>query len=83
MEFPSTPEYPGYYDRSPNYHYAFNPNHTTYHASNTLPSVAQYVSVRGQISPGVTDYLVSPEIQYPHTKFPSKFGIPLEYLVPP
>ena len=60
MEFPSTPEYPGYYDRSPNYHYTFNPNHTTYHASNTLPSVAQYVSVGGQISPGRADHGAGP-----------------------
>ena len=27
--------------------------------------------------PGVTDYLVSPEILYPHTKSPSKFGAPV------
>ena len=36
-----------------------------------------------QYWPGVTDYLVSQEIRYPHTKFPSKFGTPLKNLVPP
>ena len=52
MEFPSTSEYPGYYDRSPNhYHYSFNPT-TTYRAGNTrVPNVAQYVNVGSGISP--------------------------------
>ena len=60
MEYPSTPEYSYYSDRSPNYHYAFNPSHATYHAGNTLPNVVQYVSVGGQISPGRADREVRP-----------------------
>ena len=52
MDFSSALDY-GYYNRSPNYrcNYAFNPSQATYHG-NALPSVAQYVNVGGQISPG-------------------------------
>ena len=53
MESPSTPEYGYYSDRSPNYHYSFNPSHTT----GSPPNVAQYV---GQISPGRADCEVEP-----------------------
>ena len=59
MEFPSTPEYGYYSDRSPNYHYSFNPSHATYHAG-SLPNVAQYVSVGGQISPRREDCEAGP-----------------------